>query len=238
MSDRPVVNPPERENDRSAARNQSIRVKICGVCTEGDAQQVAASGADEIGANFHPGSKRFVSMERAAGWLDELSGRVKRVGVTVNLDVEQLMALWAARVLDALQLHGSEPPELCATLLDKGIPIIKAFALKNRQSLEEIARYPTETSILLDAFAPGQHGGTGRLTDWQLARECVVSFPGRDLYLSGGLNPSNVAEAVRQVSPTAVDVASGVESAPGQKNAALVAAFVEQAHTAANSPIQ
>lgn len=214
---------------------RAMRVKICGVCNARDAEYVVASGADEIGVNFHPGSKRFVKMAVAAPWLYAIAGRIQRVGVTVDLSLDALKELWNSGVLDALQLHGSESIELCEELLGDGIPVIKAFALRDQKTLEQIAKYPASAAILIDAYAPGQHGGTGMLVDWVLAKQCVEAFPGRTIYLSGGLNPSNVSQAVRQIAPTVVDVASGVEVTAGIKDPVLVNEFVTQARVGSST---
>lgn len=217
----------------SPASAQTVRVKICGVRTAEDAGYAVDFGAHAIGVNFYPGSKRFLPMAEAAGWLGVLQGRVLRVGVTVDAGREELLALWETGMLDALQLHGSESPELCSELAGLGIPVIKAITLANAAELQTIDTYPEAADVLIDAHVPGEFGGTGHLADWSLARECVRRLASRRVYLAGGLCPENVAEAIRAVRPFAVDVASGVERATGVKDPALVREFLRQARKAA-----
>ena len=204
-----------------------VKAKICGFTCGDEAARVAEMGADALGINFWPGSKRSVSPQDAAEWLKALAGGVTRIGVFVNSGVDEIAALLDAGLIDAAQLHGDESPETVAALLARGYPAYKALGVKDGEGLRRAAAFPGDT-ILLDAWAPVTYGGTGETMDWALGREAVESWPGRKVILAGGLTPENVAEAIRQVGPFAVDVASGVESGtPGRKDLAKVRAFLE-----------
>lgn len=203
-------------------------VKICGITRREDALEAVAAGADALGFNFYAKSKRAVRLEEIAPWAAGLPPDVGRVAVVVNPGEDLVRGLLAAGIFHALQFHGGEPPEFCARW--GGNFYIKARALRGGISAEDVWADPAPC-LLLDAHAPGEFGGTGRVIDWGLAAE-VVRGAGRPVILSGGLNPHNVAEAVRLVRPAAVDAASGVERAPGVKDAALMRDFVAAARGA------
>jgi len=204
--------------------------KICGLTTGSQAEGVVETGADAIGVNLWPRSKRHCPLHDALPWLTELAGAVIRVAVFVNPEDDELRAAYASGGFDFLQLHGHESPEHLAALESQGLPVFKALGVKDRTSLQQAARYPGNT-LLLDAHAPVTFGGTGETMDWQLGAEAVRSWPEREIILAGGLTPNNVGEAIRQVRPAGVDVASGVESSPGVKDLEQVRAFVEEAHS-------
>jgi len=210
-----------------------VAVKVCGITTGADATAVAEAGADAIGINFWPGSKRFVERDAARPWLRELEGALPRVAVTVNAADDELRRLLDSGVVDWLQLHGDEPVNRVESLTQQGWPVFKAAGVRDRATLESLAAYPCPT-LLLDAWAPTTYGGTGETMDWALGAEAVELWPDRQIVLAGGLTPDNVAAAVAQVRPAGVDVASGVESAPGAKDIARVRAFVEEARGAGN----
>jgi len=192
------------------------RVKICGIRTASAALAAAEAGADAVGFVFYPRSPRFVTPERAAELGRLLPPFLVRVGVFVNPPVE-LVERVADRVgLDLVQLHGDEPPEVCARLRHR---VVKAFRVQGPEVLRKIRAYPVP-AVLLDAHVPGRYGGTGWCFDWSLARQVD-----RLVILSGGLTPENVAEAIRQARPYAVDVSSGVET-DGEKDPRKIAAFV------------
>lgn len=192
------------------------------------ARQITALGADVIGINFWPQSKRYLPPEKAS-WLAELSGSIPLVGVFVNPDLSELDALAEAGSLSMYQLHGDESPDFCAQLLERGLKIIKAIQVRDADSLKRIAEYPV-TDILLDAYHPKHRGGIGGTFPWSLALEFKQLYPERRLWLAGGLAPDNISEAVNGVQPYAVDVASGVEDAtPGVKNLVKVAQFIQGA---------
>jgi phosphoribosylanthranilate isomerase len=215
--------------------SRHVRIKICGLTTASDARAAVAAGADAIGLNFHPASPRCIGVDSAAGLLDELPPFVEPVAVVVAETAEQTAArLSRLPRLRTVQWHGAEP-ELAAVW---SVPLIVAFPVRDAASLATMtlylercrARGRLPAAVLVDAHVPGQHGGTGRTLPWQL----LVDFnPGVPLILAGGLTPDNVAEAVRIVRPYAVDVASGVESAPGRKDADAMRRFVANAREAA-----
>lgn len=203
-----------------------IAAKICGLTRGDEAAATVAAGADAIGINFWPGSKRFVPLDAAVPWLRELAGSVVRVAVTVNATDEELRAIRGSGVIDWIQLHGDETPDRVASLVQEGLPVFKALGVRDRASLIRAEAYDSPT-LLLDAYAPGEYGGSGETMDWALGREAVERWPDRQIVLAGGLVPENVAAATVQVRPAAVDVASGVESAPGRKDPEKVRRFLE-----------
>jgi len=199
-------------------------VKICGLRSAAQAAAAVEAGADAIGVNLWPRSKRYLALEEAAPWLRELAGATRRVAVTVNAEDDELRRCHESGVFDLIQLHGDETPERVRRLLEQGLPVFKALGVRDRTSIAGLAGWPGAT-LLLDAYVPGEYGGGGEPMDWALGAEAVAALPGREIVLAGGLAPQNVAAAVRQVGPAGVDVASGVESAPGVKDPALVRAF-------------
>lgn len=203
-----------------------LSVKICGITTREQAHAIVALGADALGLNFWPKSKRYLAPTLAAGWVDELKPLTTLVAVLVNPTDEQLQQ--ALPLVHVLQLHGDESPDECVRVMSLGLPVIKALQVRDRDSLSVIGDYPCNT-ILLDAYCPGLYGGEGKTFPWELAIEAKQRFPEKHFILAGGLVAENVAEAVAQVKPAAVDVASGVESSPGIKDLALVQRFIEQA---------
>ena len=204
-----------------------VRVKICGLTNAPDAVAAAEAGADALGFMFFAGSKRNISFADAAAIIRELPAFVSKVGVFVNATADEIRRAVDETGLDTLQLHGEEPPEFCAQFTP--LKVVKAFRLRDRDSLQECLKYP-EHAWLLDSFVDGAHGGTGVTADWNLAAEAVRLH--RRVILAGGLRVETVAEAVRRVRPFAVDVSSGVESAPGRKDAAKVRAFIESVRAA------
>ena len=211
-----------------------LRVKICGVTTEVDARQAALLGADAIGLNFYEGSPRCVSAQAAQYILRELPPFTAAVGVFVEVPLRQaFVQMQTLGRIHVLQWHGQKRE------LSDCFPfhLIAAFAVRDESSLQDIRNY-LETcralgrmpaALLLDGHAPGQLGGTGMTAPWEL----LASFrPGVPIILAGGLTADNVAEAVRIVRPYGVDVASGVESEPGRKDADKVRRFVDAVRAA------
>jgi len=204
-----------------------IHVKICGVTSVDDAAMCVEAGADAIGLNFAPSSPRCLDLATARAIVRVIPPQVIPVGVFVDADHETLIRYRDDVGLRCLQLHGDEPPELLAQL---GPHAYKALRVRGPSVLQEAERYPGDF-LLLDAYVPGVHGGSGARFDWNLALELART---RKLTLAGGLTPDNVRQAVEAVRPFCVDVASGVESAPGKKDAARVRAFVQNAKASAN----
>jgi phosphoribosylanthranilate isomerase len=188
------------------------------------------AGADAIGINFFPGSKRFHPLTKAREWLASFSGPgfPARIALFVNAPLDEVRAASDTGLFDAIQLHGDETPEFCASVKSLGLPLIRALSLKTETDLADLASHPADIFIL-DACAPGTFGGTGQLCDWSLAADAVRRYPRLPILLSGGLSPENVASALSAVAPAGVDVASGVESAPAVKDPAKIIAFLTAA---------
>lgn len=197
-------------------------VKVCGITREADALAAIEAGADALGFNFFPKSKRAVRLAEISVWAGKLPADVARVAVVVDPDELLLRAIADSGIFDVLQFHGDEPPEFCARW--GGEFYVKARPVQGADSVRDALADPAPC-LLLDAHAPGIFGGTGRAIDWSLAAE-VVRGAGRPVVLSGGLNPDNVSAAIARVAPVAVDTASGVESSPGLKDVALMRRFV------------
>lgn len=204
----------------------SVKVKICGVANSEDAAAAAEAGADLVGFNFYGKSLRHVTWRIASEACQVLPPHIVRVGLFVNASPEQVAEAIRHCGLQMLQFHGDESPEYC---LQFGIMSMKAFRMKDASVLEELTHYRTD-AWLLDAYVPGQHGGTGKSFDWDLAARAVEL--GRPVFLAGGLNPENVGEAIQRVRPYGVDVSGGVESAPGRKDSARMREFVRAAKAA------
>lgn len=212
-------------------------VKICGVRSLEDAQAAVAAGADMLGFNFYRPSPRYIETARCAQLVCALRQSSERlpvfVGVFVNAATEELNDILRTCGLDLAQLHGDEPPESVAALGGRGFKALRPASADAARA--GIAAYclgvaaPMAPDILLDASAPGLYGGSGQITDWAVAGTLAA---GTRLMLAGGLHPDNVADAVAAVRPWGVDVASGIESAPGVKDAAKMKLFVERAKNA------
>lgn len=201
----------------------SVKIKICGITRLADSQAAVEAGADALGFVFHPQSPRFLSTAAAAEIIRVLPLHVVKVGVFVDATPEVVTQAIRECGLDLLQFHGEEPPDYC---LQFGPMTMKAFRIRDAGSLRALPDYSTD-AWLLDAFVPGQPGGSGAMFNWDLAVQ--ARGMGRPIFLAGGLTPENVAEAVRKVRPYGVDVSSGVESEPGKKDAEKVRAFITAA---------
>jgi phosphoribosylanthranilate isomerase len=205
------------------------RIKICGITRPGDALAAAEAGADAVGLVFYPQSPRYLAAERALGIRDALPPFVQTVALFVNPDAAQVAQV-IGRVRPALlQFHGDETPAFCAQF---GMPYIKACRVKSGvrsevDLLEYLRPFSGAAAWLLDSYVE-EYGGVGESFDWSLAPQRLE----RPLILSGGLERGNVAEAIRRVRPWGVDVSSGVESAKGIKDAAKIAAFIEEVRNA------
>lgn len=201
----------------------AVRVKICGITRIEDMQAACKAGSDALGFVFYAKSPRNLSIEQAAALLQALPPFVQSVGLFVNADPAFVRSVLAAAPLDLLQFHGDETPEYCKQF---NRPYLKAVRVRPETDLVKYAQdFADARALLLDAYVPGVPGGTGERFDWRLI---PADLP-KPIVLSGGLNADNVAEAVQVVKPWAVDVSSGVEAAPGIKDAAKIAAFIEQA---------
>jgi phosphoribosylanthranilate isomerase len=212
---------------RKAAQHDMVEImaiiKICGIKTLKDALAAIDSGAGYLGFNFYPKSVRFIEKSTCAeiaAVLKREQPQIKLVGVFVNSSVEEINDILQTCHLDLAQLHGNETPEVFAQLTPhafrafRGIPESNAGYERNEVP-----------AMLIDAAVKGVYGGSGVTADWAAAAELAKKYP---LLLAGGLTPENVADAVRQVRPWGVDVASGVESAPGEKDAGKMIQFVKE----------
>ncbi len=198
------------------------RIKICGITREQDLRVAASFGADAIGLVFYEKSPRHVSVQQAAQLAHSAPPFVTVVGLFVNPTADYVREVLAKVPLDVLQFHGEEAPQFCAQF---GRPYLKAIRVRAGVDLVQCAsRYASAQGLLLDAFVEGMQGGTGESFDWALIPH-DLPLP---VILSGGLHAGNVAAAIRQVRPYAVDVSSGVEAAKGIKDAAKVAAFINE----------
>lgn len=198
------------------------KIKICGIKTLPDALAAIEAGADYLGFNFYPKSVRFIEKSACAeitAVLKREHSQIKLVGVFVNSSVEEIKDILQTCNLDLAQLHGDETPEIFAQLAPQ---VFRAF----RGIPESNAGYERNEApfMLIDAAVKGVYGGSGVTADWAAAAELAKKYP---LLLAGGLTPENVTDAVRQVQPWGVDVASGVESAPGEKDAEKMSTFVK-----------
>jgi phosphoribosylanthranilate isomerase len=199
-----------------------VEVKICGLTTVDDAVRCTEAGADALGLNFWPGSPRHVDVPTARAIVEACGDQATMVGVFVDFTLDQVREILQETGTQWAQLHGDETPGLVAELLPHAY---KAIGVKDGSAIELVREYPGE-HLLLDASVPGMPGGTGRTFDWAIAASVAKE---RKLTLAGGLTPDNVADAVRAVRPFRVDVASGVESAPGRKAPDLAKRFIEAA---------
>ncbi|MDB6022458.1 MAG: Phosphoribosylanthranilate isomerase [Pedosphaera sp.] len=201
----------------------STIVKICGITNPADALAAAEAGADALGLMFYEASPRNISLKAATEIARHLPPFIIKVGVFVNATEETVSRAISECGLNIAQFHGDESPEFCRLF---PVMTIKAFRIRDADSLKALPDYPTD-AWLLDAFVSDKLGGTGAKFNWDLAIEAKKL--GRPIFLAGGLTPENVADAIRQVQPYAVDVSSGVESAPGKKDHAKVRAFIKAA---------
>jgi phosphoribosylanthranilate isomerase len=187
-------------------------IKVCGITNPEDAIAAVESGAHALGFIFYRKSPRYVSPENAAEIIRNLPERVTKVGVFVNHDSEEVKEVADYCLLDMIQLHGDETPEYAGELSEYAV--IKAVALRSEDDVSGLKRYPVR-AILVDAYDPRLYGGTGKTAHWEAALRIKEEYP---LILSGGLHAGNIEEALRRVSPQAVDVNSGCEQVPGKKD--------------------
>lgn len=190
-----------------------VRVKICGVTDARDAALASRLGAAAIGIVFWRTSPRYTDGERARQIVSSLPPFISTVGVFVN-QLDEARDLARELRLSAVQFHGDESIEDCRSM---DVPVIKAVPVRDRSAIDAAMAYPEEVTVLLDAHDPVRRGGTGVAIDWSVAADIARERP---VILSGGLNADNVAHAVDIVRPYAIDVSSGVESAPGRKDGA------------------
>ena len=188
-----------------------VKVKICGLTNYDDAVAAMDMGADLLGFNFYPDSPRYITPEQATDIINKLPGFIDTVGVFVNASIEHIHETNAVCQLDWVQLHGDEDPDFCRALLSHNVKTMKAIRVKNQADIERADSFFTD-AVLLDAFNPDKYGGTGLTFDWN-----VIGHISKRVFLAGGINPDNAAEAVR-LGVYGIDVCSGIESGPGKKD--------------------
>ena len=198
-----------------------IPVKICGITRLADAISAVELGASAIGFIFYEKSPRAITLNDARAISEKLPASLARVGVFVNSPVDFIERSISNVPLDALQLHGDEPPQFCDQF---NLPVLKGIQISDEKSLREMKRFDVD-GFLLDTASNGTYGGTGRTFDWSLIDDKSTEVP---IILSGGLRPENVLSAVETVRPSAIDVNSGVESKPGVKDHEKIHRLVNQ----------
>jgi len=201
----------------------TVKLKVCGVTSLEDARAAIDCGAEYLGFNFYPKSPRYIAPQSARAIIEQLPDEVVSAGVFVNeprpADVAEILRVSGARMA---QLHGDESPGYCAAVGAERV--IKALRIGDDFDARRVLDYPA-AAILLDAFDAKLYGGTGKTTDWAIARDAAKLTK---IFLAGGLSPDNIIEAIRAVEPFAVDVNSGVESAPGRKDASKLRRLKEE----------
>jgi phosphoribosylanthranilate isomerase len=202
----------------------AVKVKICGNTSYEDAALALDLGADAVGFVFYDKSSRHIAPSTAREIVKKLPPFAVKVGVFVNeFDIEVVRSISQMCGLTVIQLHGGESPEYCTRLSD--FTLIKAFRVNETFDPSHVGHFPV-SAVLLDAYDADTYGGTGRLFDWSKA--VSAKQYARSIILAGGLNPENVGLAIKMVKPYAVDVCSGVECKPGQKDKLLLRAFMNE----------
>jgi len=202
-----------------------VKIKICGITNIDDAMASVDLGADALGFNFYKKSPRYIEPEKAAEIIAQLPPFIVPVAVFVNEREEKIREALTASCIHGVQFHGDETPEFCQRF---GNHVIKAFQVKDKESLKHMSHYRV-SAYLLDSYREDLRGGTGETFDWHLA---VVAKTFGKIILAGGLNPDNVAEAVKLVQPYGVDVAGGVEREKGCKDHAKLKKFITEVRRA------
>ena len=197
-----------------------IQIKICGITNIGDAEAAASAGADALGFVFHPASPRYVTPGQAREIIGALPASVCTVGVFVNRPDQEVLQTAEMCGLDFIQLHGAESQEYCRRFPRERL--IKALSFRSEEEFAVAAGYPVR-AFLVDAHDPVRFGGTGKTCDWNLAGKAAARHP---LILAGGLNGGNIIAALTAVHPLAVDISSGVETAPGKKDHEKIRAVI------------
>lgn len=207
---------------------RDLRVKICGITQADQGIAIAQLGATALGFICVPNTPRYIAVEQIKVITEQIPASVDRVGVFLNASIEEICQTVAIANLNCIQLHGTESPEFCDELrqLASDLEIIKALRIRTIADLAQATLYETHVqTLLLDAYHPQQAGGTGTTIDWSTLQEFC---PGCPWFLAGGLNPDNILDALTFVQPHGIDLSSGVEISPGNKNLAKVARLFEQ----------
>lgn len=205
-----------------------MRIKICGITQPEQGRLIAQRGATTLGFICVPSSPRYVTLEQIQDILAVLPTSVQTIGVFVNASLEEIQHTVEKTQLTGVQLHGHETPDFCDRLRQKlpQIELIKAFRVNTPEILTQTQTYiPHIDTLLLDAYHPHQFGGTGQTLDWQSLQQFKPNCP---WFLAGGLTPDNITEALQQLNPDGIDLSSGVEKSPGQKDVAKVNLLFEK----------
>ncbi|MBE9037910.1 phosphoribosylanthranilate isomerase [aff. Roholtiella sp. LEGE 12411] len=205
-----------------------MRVKICGITQPQQSVAIASLGATALGFICVPTSPRYVTTLQICAAIAQLPENIDRIGVFANASIPEINQIVVDSGLTGVQLHGDEPPEFCYQLRQSltNIEIIKALRISNLEDLDTAANYSKYIdTLLLDAYHPQQLGGTGQTLDWKILEQFSPSCP---WFLAGGLTPDNIVEALNQVNPSGIDLSSGVEHAPGDKDLDKVAKLFEK----------
>lgn len=202
-----------------------VKIKICGITNLEDALYATECGADALGFNFYKKSPRYIDPPRAAEIIAQLPPLIMSIGIFVNEHEDRIREIQQLTCIPTMQFHGDESPEFCQRF---GGHVIKAFQVKDKESLKAMAHYRVG-AFLLDSYRDGVRGGTGVTFDWHLA---VVAKTFGKIILAGGLTPENVAEAVKLVQPYGVDVAGGVEKEKGIKDHVKIKKFINEVRRA------
>jgi len=205
-----------------------MRIKICGITKPEQGQAIAQLGATALGFICVQASPRYVTPEQIQAVVEHLLVPVDQIGVFANASVEEICQIVADTNLSAVQLHGSESPDFCEQLRQSlpGIEILKALRVKTLECLNQAATYAScVDTLLLDAYHPQMLGGTGQTLDWLTLKQFRPSCP---WLLAGGLTPDNVLDALSELQPSGIDLSSGVERSPGDKDLEKVAVLFER----------
>mgnify|MGYP005845365963 CR=1 FL=1 len=189
----------------------AVKVKICGITNVEDALAAVEMGADLLGFNFYPESKRYITLENALEIIKKLPTFVDTVGIFVNSDHENIRGIAKKSLLNWIQMHGDETPEFCDNLQWASAKTIKAVRVESPEDMERVNNYYTD-AVLLDAFHPDEYGGTGESFDWDL-----ITNTNKRIILAGGITPENAVEAI-ETGVYGIDLCSGIESEPGRKD--------------------
>jgi phosphoribosylanthranilate isomerase len=209
-----------------------VRVKFCGITSPEDADKAVTLGADSLGFVFFQKSPRYISPESIGKIIKTLPPFVSAAGVFVNEDIDFIEQCVLNCGLNAVQLHGDENAEYCSAFKNlnlKGVKLIKAVRVKNKESLSEIENCPAD-AFLLDAYEADLYGGTGK--NFDAAIGLSAKEYGRRIIVSGGLTSDNVYSTIKEIKPYGVDVSSGIESSPGKKNVELMEEFIKEVRRA------
>lgn len=207
----------------------SVFIKICGICSKNDLEQICALEPDAIGFIFWPRSARYVRPEQVAGWLKSIPEQIKKVGVFVEPSAAELESIAVTCRLDVVQIHMNSNDWKIDRPIFHGLEVWLAPRMGDDISRNILRAVDPQPSVLLsDSFDPQTIGGTGKVSNWEQAKAMKAAV-GKPLLLAGGLTPDNVREAIASVSPWGVDVSSGVEKEPGVKDIRKVKKFIERA---------